>query len=125
MISDNIKAEFMTYLHQYQDDYAKVFSEQTGITDKEEISEQKAYADMMYEDLSDKGFDPIEIFCIFAHNPREKTLYKFLAYTIGLEDEFNDVEELKALLEDSAYGHIENYEQNDLEAIVTELDHLQ
>ena len=70
MISDNIKAEFMTYLRQYQDDYAKVFSEQTGITDKEEISEQQAYADMMYEDLSDKGFDPIEIFCIFAHNPR-------------------------------------------------------
>lgn len=125
VVNENIIKEVSTYLDNYKQEMLSVLVQQIAdddgvdvdFIDPDEYVDSVELNEVIEDDLSDKGFTASEISQIQAQQMTDETCYKFLAYAIGLEDNFANVDELTNVLATSSYGNIENYTKEDLEKI--------
>ena len=125
VVNENIIKEVSTYLDNYKQEMLSVLVQQIAdddgvdvdFIDPDEYVDSVELNEIIEDDLSDKGFTTSEISQIQAQQMTDETCYKFLAYAIGLEDNFANVDELTNVLATSSYGNIENYTKEDLEKI--------
>lgn len=116
MIDNNYATELNEYLE------AKLlnYCEENDIPEEEmdDVLYEDEFKAEIVDDLEDKGFTPEEAQAVaYETGVNEATVYKLLAYFYLLCDDYNTVEELKAVMPDS-FSKLEEFTEEELEKIV-------
>ena len=111
--------EFRKNLADYKNDMLNVLIDEGTISESEanDYVDSRELNEMIFEDLTDKNFNYHEVNEIIMQQGSNDTMYKFLAYFIATESEYNSVDELKYIIETSSYHDITNYTLEDFNKI--------
>lgn len=111
--------EFRKNLADYKNDMLNVLIDEGTISKSEadDYVDSRELNEMIFEDLTDKNFNYHEVNEIIMQQGSNDTMYKFLAYFIATESEYNSVDELKYIIETSSYHDITNYTLEDFNKI--------
>lgn len=111
--------EFRKNLADYKNDMLNVLIDEGTISESEanDYVDSRELNEMIFEDLTDKNFNYHEVNEIIMQQGSNDTMYKFLAYFIATESEYNSVDELKYIIETSSYHDITNYTLEDFNNI--------
>lgn len=127
-MKDTVKYETIYYFQcrvcAYLDSIGVEYTEAEDEIDLIDYIDNKNFLESVKDDLEDKGFTSIEADEIIkktvegTYNFDEAVCYKFLAYIYALYNDYDDVEELKNIIEGSEYSDIEDFIDEDFEELV-------
>lgn len=116
MLDNNLAKE----LNDYISDMLTNYCEECDIPKRqwEKIIYDKDFKDYIVEDLVENGLKDTEAQAVaYETGYNEDTVYKLLAYFYGRYDDYNSLETLKKVIEDSSFSKIDEFTEEELNKI--------
>lgn len=114
-----INNRLSAYISNMAKNYVEISNDYT-IDDLDDLIYDKNFQDFVQKDLEKVGFNSTDAGAIAIQEfPSDEAIYKFLAYTFKLYDTYENVEELKELI-NIIEVDIHNFTEEDLAKIVEE-----